>query len=282
MNAREFSLLVKNEYKKQNGERFFTERALLSAILEKNGFSRNAPLMTPDMLLNREREEAVIRDLHCLLKGYPLQYYLGTEWFCGYEFEVEPEVLIPRPETEELVEKAAAIAEEGSTVFDFCCGSGCIGLSLLQKRADLHCRMYDLSDAALALSRKNRSRFSLEERCEIVKIDVLSHRAAEEVERFSPSLIVSNPPYLTGEEMTEIDENVKNEPSMALYGGEDGLTFYRALIRMCGESGVKLLCEIGCKQKKDVEILLRDQALAYEFYQDSAGLDRIFFAEKIK
>ena len=135
MNAREFSLLVKKEYRSGNGARFFTERALLSALLEKYGLDRNAPLSSPEIIL--EKEEKMRADLEMLLGGYPLQYYVGTEWFCGEEFLVEPEVLIPRPETEDLVEKAAAFAKEGSVVFDFCCGSGCIGLSLLMKRKDL-------------------------------------------------------------------------------------------------------------------------------------------------
>lgn len=281
MNVREFSLLVKTEYKKQNGARFFGERALLSALLEKYGFHRNAAILTPELALEPETETLLRRDLEKLLKGYPLQYYLGTEWFCGYEFLSEHEVLIPRPETEGLVEKAVSIAEKGSMVFDICCGSGCIGLSLLLKREDLFCRMYDLSEHALALSRKNRERFALSSRCEIQKLDVLSEQALEEVKTYHPSLILSNPPYLTDEEMEKIPENVRNEPAMALFGGEDGLDFYRALILLCAETGVDLLCEIGCSQKEGITCLLEKHGLAYEFYQDFAGLDRIFYARKI-
>ena len=280
MNAREFSLLVKKEYQSKNGARFFTERALLSALLEKHGLDRYAPLNSPDLVL--ECEKGLVNDLEKLLQGYPLQYYVGTEWFCGYEFEVAPEVLIPRPETEELVEKAASLAKEGSVVFDLCCGSGCIGLSLLMKREDLTCRLYDLSDAALSLSRKNCERFSLSDRCQIEKMDVLSERVFAEVEKYKPSLIVSNPPYLTEDEMGKIDENVQNEPEMALYGGEDGLRFYRALITLCAQSETELLCEIGCDQKKGIEPLLIEGGFDYEFYQDFAGLDRIFYARKIK
>lgn len=280
MNAREFSLLVKKEYRSGNGARFFTERALLSALLEKYGLDRNAPLSSPEIIL--EKEEEMRSDLEMLLGGYPLQYYVGTEWFCGEEFLVEPEVLIPRPETEDLVEKAASFAKEGSVVFDFCCGSGCIGLSLLMKRKDLFCRMYDLSDAALSLCEKNRRRFSLEERCKIEKLDVLSSAALEEIKKHQPSLIVSNPPYLTLEEMGRIEKNVENEPAMALYGGEDGLTFYRALIALSDQSGVDLLCEIGCDQREGIRSLLTERGFSFEFYQDFAGLDRIFHARKIK
>ena len=280
MNAREFSLLVKKEYKAKDGARFFTERALLSAILEKHGLDRNTPLISPDFVL--ASEDQMREDLEKLLQGYPLQYYIGTEWFFGREFEVAPEVLIPRPETEELVEKAAKLAKEGSVVFDFCCGSGCIGLSLLMQREDLFCRLYDLSDAALSLSSENCRKFSLTERCEIEKLDVLSSRALEEIKKYKPSLIVSNPPYLTGEEMKEIAENVQNEPELALFGGEDGLTFYRALISLCAQSETELLCEIGCNQKEEIEKILDEWGLECEFYQDFSGLDRVFYAYKIK
>ena len=280
MNVRDFSLLVKKEYRCKNGARFFTERALLSALLEKHGLDWNAPLISPELVLTKEAEMKV--DLEKLLLGYPIQYYLGTEWFCGYEFSVEPEVLIPRPETEGLVEKAAELAKEGSVVFDFCCGSGCIGLSLLLKRRDLFCRMYDLSEAALSLSKKNRQRFSLEERCAIEKMDVLSPCALEEIKKHKPALIVSNPPYLTREEMAGIDVNVQSEPAMALYGGEDGLTFYRALISLCDQSGVDLLCEIGCDQREGIRVLLTEGGFSFEFYQDFSGLDRVFYARKIK
>ena len=280
MNARDFSLLVKKEYRCKNGARFFTERALLSALLEKYGLDRNAPLISPELVLPKEAEMKV--DLEKLLLGYPIQYYLGSEWFCGYEFSVEPKVLIPRPETEGLVEKAAELAKEGSVVFDFCCGSGCIGLSLLLKRRDLFCRMYDLSEAALSLSKKNRQRFSLEERCAIEKMDVLSPCALEEIKKHKPALIVSNPPYLTREEMAGIDANVQSEPAMALYGGEDGLTFYRALISLCDQSGVDLLCEIGCDQREGIRVLLTEGGFSFEFYQDFSGLDRVFYARKIK
>ena len=259
MNVREFSLLVKTEYKKQNGARFFGERALLSALLEKHGFQRNAPILTPELRIKPESEPLLCRDLERLLKGYPIQYYLGTEWFCGYEFLSEPEVLIPRPETEGLVEKAVSIAEKGSVVFDFCCGSGCIGISLLLKREDLSCRMYDLSERALELSRKNRERFALSSRCEVQRLDVLSAKATEEVKNYRPSMILSNPPYLTGEEMGMIPENVRNEPAMALFGGEDGLDFYRAIAqkwKVAINDGGKLIFEIGYDQAPQVEYIM--------------------------
>ncbi len=223
MNLKEFSLAVKKEYQNQNGARFFSERALLSALLEKAGFHRNAPILFPEEEIPPRLEKKMLSDLEKLLTGYPIQYYIGTEIFCGEEFFVSENVLIPRPETELLVELACEKAREGSVVFDFCCGSGCVGLSLLKKRGDLRAVLYDLSDHALLLTEKNREKFALADRAEVKKLDVLSPLAKEEILKEKPSLILSNPPYLTKKEMSEIEDNVKREPSMALDGGEDGL-----------------------------------------------------------
>ena len=278
MTIKEFSLLVKKEYKEQNGQRFFTEKALVSALLEKWGFSRFAPLENPGVLLSKEQEEGMKKDLFSLLYGFPLQYSLGTQYFCGLEFSVSPGVLIPRPETEILVELGAKYAPENSLVFDFCCGSGCVGLSLLKKREDLFCHLYDLSPFALKQTRENRKKLDLCDRSKVEEIDILSPCAKREVESLSPSLILSNPPYLTKKEMDEIPDNVKNEPEMALFGGEDGLLFYKRLISLSKETGVPILCEMGAEQKAGVEKLLLDAGMKYEFYRDLSGLDRGFFA----
>ncbi len=278
MNVREFSLLVKKEYKSKNGERFFSERALLSALLQKAGLDRNLPLTDP--LFSLEREGEMKKGLEALLSGYPLQYYLGTEFFCGLEFDVAEGVLIPRPETQLLVSLACQKAKEGAKIFDFCCGSGCIGISLSVARPDLSLHLFDLSDDALALARKNREKLCPQGKIDIQKADLLSCQAEACIRRFSPDLIVSNPPYLTKKEMGEIEKNVANEPSMALFGGEDGLSFYRAFLSLAARFEIPLLCEIGCAQKKELIPLLETARFSYEFYSDEAGLDRAFYAEK--
>ena len=223
MTVREWTKKVKETYRNQKGERFFSEKALLSALFEKNGLDRNLPLVLPEMKLEEALLQALDADLAALLSGYPIQYYLGTEFFCGEEFLVSEGVLIPRPETALLVEMGIQKAEEGSCVFDFCCGSGCVGIALLLARPDLTCVSFDLSPHALALTEKNRKRFGLEDRLRIVKCDLLSEEAREWILREKPSLVLSNPPYLTEEEMGKIDDNVKHEPQMALRGGDDGL-----------------------------------------------------------
>ncbi len=278
MTLREWILRAKIEYQEQKGARFFSERALLSALLEKNGLERNAPLMTPDLVLSRELASLLNRDLALLLKGYPIQYYLGSEYFDGLEFLVSPGVLIPRPETELLVRLAAEKVEKNALVFDFCCGSGCVGLSLLNRRADLSCHLFDLSDDALALTEKNRERLSLSSRSTVEKLDVLSPEAKERIRRQKPALVISNPPYLTKEEMEQLPENVAEEPALALDGGEDGLVFYRRFCALCRNLQVPFLCEIGSLQKESVEKIMEEEGIGGEFYQDNAGLWRAFFA----
>ena len=278
MNLKTFSQNVKKEYQSKEGARFFSERALLSAILEKAGFHRNALVLSPDEEIPLALEQKMFSDLEKLLSGYPIQYYLETEYFCGEEFFVSENVLIPRPETELLVKMAEERAVVGSTVFDFCCGSGCIGLSLAKKRKDLRVFLYDLSQDALNLTLKNREKLSLEPKTFVKKLDVLSEAVKDEILTQKPSLILSNPPYLTKGEMAEIDDNVKNEPAMALYGGEDGLLFYRRLVKISLETYVPILCEMGSGQKKQMESLLAESGFEYEFYKDFSDFDRAFFA----
>ena len=215
-----------------------------------------------------------------LLSGYPIQYYLGTEYFCGEEYFVSEGVLIPRPETELLVEKAMQVAEKNSLVWDLCCGSGCVGIALLLKRPDLSCVSFDLSHDAVMLTKKNRSRFGLEDRLSVAEEDVLSPDLEERLFREKPSLLISNPPYLTAKEMNEIPENVAKEPKMALYGGEDGLNFYRRLLDLAKKGNVPLVAEVGAAQKEEVSRLLSERKMQGFFYRDFSGFWRVFHGKK--
>ncbi len=277
MNVRQLKQIVTKTYQDQNGERFFSEKALLSALLEKNGMDRNLVLLQPDLVLSEKCVQTVLSDLDELLSGYPLQYYLGSEYFCGNEFFVRDGVLIPRPETELLVSLGKARVGWGSTVFDLCCGSGCVGISLLLARPDLSCHAFDLSDSALEVARINRARFGLEDRLSVKHVDVLSSDLEEEIKRRNPALILANPPYLTEQEMKEIAENVAKEPGLALFGGKDGLLFYRRFVELCAKTGVPFLCEMGYQQKEKIETIILDAGLKGEFFQDEARLWRSFF-----
>ena len=276
MTARQLKRAIHTKFENQAKERFFTEKALLSALFEKNGLDRNLPLIAPETELEDSLAEAILSDADALLSGLPIQYYLGTEFFCGEEFLVRPGVLSPRPETEKLVELAAKSAPKGSVVFDFCCGSGCVGISLLLKREDLFCISFDVSPEALALTRENRDRFSLQSRLMVEELDVLSPLAKERILQESPSLILSNPPYLTEREMKDIPENVAREPALALYGGEDGLLFYRQFLELHRNCGIPFICEMGSAQKEGVEALCAEGGFLPSFYRDEADLWRGF------
>lgn len=275
MTLRELSKEIKKRYGNQK-ECFFTEKALLSAVFEKNGFSRNALLLSPEAPVEERVCRRVLEDADRLLSGEPIQYYLGSEFFCGLEFTVRPGVLIPRPETERLVELACEAAPKDGLVFDLCCGSGCVGLSLLSKRPDLRCMAFDLSPEAVKLSEENSARLGFSSRYSVFQRDVLATDFLPFLKEMKPSVILANPPYLTQKEMTEIPANVKNEPSLALYGGEDGLDFYRAFSRYARETGIALLCEMGFAQENRIRKILENDGLSPKFYQDFSKLPRGF------
>ena len=265
---------LKTEYETQEGVRFFSEKALLFALLEKRGLPRDYLILKGGEDLDDSFCEAFLSDAARLLAGEPLQYYLGTAPFWGFDFLAAPEVLIPRPDTETLVRKAAEIVPENALVFDFCCGSGCVGLALLMERPDLSAVLFDLSQAALSLTKRNIERFALSGRAFAEQLDVLTPAAREAILSRRPSLVLTNPPYLTALEMECLPENVKREPSLALAGGEDGLLFYRAFAALCRETGTPFLAEIGWTQGAAVLEILRETGLSGTICRDEGGRDR--------
>ena len=184
------------------------------------------------------------------LSGEPLQYVLGEWEFYGLPIYVNRSVLIPRPDTERLVETAIPfLCGERKDVLDLCCGSGCIGISLAVL-AHANVTAADISADALELAERNAHRNG-------VSIKTVQSDLFDGVDGVF-DLIVSNPPYLSKEEMDARDVGLRFEPELALFGGEDGLAFYR---RIAGEyrrylkpSGM-LLLEIGMTQKEAVEAL---------------------------
>lgn len=160
-------------------------------------------------------------------RGEPLQYILGTWEFYGVELDVIPGVLIPRSDTEQLVAYAEAFAPCGARVLDICCGSGCIGIALKKSRPDLDITLADISDAALETSRKNAKKNGADVR--IMKADLFCG-SREYFADESFDILISNPPYISKADMQKLSKWVKNEPELALYGGEDGTDCYFALI----------------------------------------------------
>lgn len=212
-------------------------------------------------------------------KRIPLQHLTGEQEFMGLCFRVNEHVLIPRQDTEILVEAALKRLHGGERILDLCTGSGCILLSLLHFGDRLIGMGADLSEEALDVARENQRRLSLTAR--FVKSDLFENIQGEF------EMIVSNPPYIATEVIEGLEAEVReHEPRMALDGGSDGLTFYRKIIQ--GAAGhLKqegwLLFEIGYDQRAAVCALLEKEGfLVDECIRDYAGLDRVIVARNQK
>ena len=187
-------------------------------------------------------------------KRDPMQYILGSTGFMGLDFHVEPGVLCPRPDTEILCEEALKRLAPGARVLDIGTGSGALAVSIAKLGKDVHVTAVDVSDTALRVASGNAESNGVHVR--FVKSDCFAALAGE---RFD--MIVSNPPYIDREEMAQLMPEVQMEPELALFGGEDGLDFYRRISREAGaylHAGGCLLFEIGWKQKDAVCDLLRE------------------------
>ncbi len=221
------------------------------------------PLFLPSKLVE-ESAEKKIRELtvkRC--SGYPLQYLLGQWEFFGYPIKVGEGVLIPRPDTETLVEQILDICRknnfESPAIADLCSGSGCIAIALKKHIPDAKVYAVELSEEALKYLRQNVRLNSTD--IHIIQGNVLD-------EDFSRSfsgldIIVSNPPYLTGEEMQSLQTEVSYEPEKALYGGTDGLDFYRRMTALWKDSlktGGWLAYEFGMGQHNAVKEILENNS----------------------
>ena len=183
----------------------------------------------------------------------PLQYILGETEFMGLTFHVEPGVLIPRADTEILVEKALECMKPGARVLDIGTGSGAIAVSLAKLGRQTQVTAVDVSDRALEIARRNAKRNGAA--VEFVKSDCFSALKGRKYD-----MIVSNPPYISADEMRGLMPEVAREPELALFGGADGLDFYRRISREAPEylnEGGCLLFEIGWLQKDAVSALVK-------------------------
>ncbi len=167
-----------------------------------------------------------------LLSGEPLPYVLGEWEFYGLPLRVTPDVLIPRDDTvavAELAIRQALFLDQDPRILDLCCGSGCIGLAVASRVKDAKVTLADLSREALAIAKENVTINKLSGRVRCVQTDAMQPPTPF-LGKYD--LIVSNPPYVTGEEMEALPNSVRDfEPHMALFGGDDGLDFYRAIAR---------------------------------------------------
>ena len=207
-------------------------------------------------------------------KGVPLAYIFHSAEFYGIELEVNSNVLIPRPETEELVSLALKHIGIHEEVLDIGTGSGAIAIAIA-KNSSARVTAVDISKEAIKMAKHNAVTNN-------VKIEFIVSDLFEKLENRTFDCIISNPPYIDKQEYEALDDLVKeNEPKLALYGGEDGLDFYRRIIADAPKfikRGGKIFFEIGYNQGKDVAKLLEKDFYDIKIQKDLEGQERMVYA----
>ena len=204
----------------------------------------------------------------------PIAYIVGETVFYDETYKVNPAVLIPRPDTERVVEKVLKYLPRGGRLLDLCCGSGCIAISSLCHSAETTAVLLDISREALDIAKENANLNRVLERCSFICADLFKRPELDG--QFD--VIVSNPPYVATEVIETLEEECHKEPYIAFDGGRDGGDFYRLLLayspRYLKENG-KLIFEIGYDQREMMEILAEQHGFGLEIYKDYGGNDRV-------
>lgn len=266
------NILKENDIESYN----LDSRLLLAHVLGKD---KLYILVNIDEEVSLEDEKKFFDLVEMRRENMPMQYILGHVEFMGMEFVVKEGVLVPRGDTEILVEEVLENIDEKEDidVIDLCCGSGAIGLALAHFRSNIHVDLVDLYPVPEEVTNINMKRFELESRTSFIKSDLL-----EEIKNQGKKydILVSNPPYIQDEEVGKLMDDVKNyEPHTALCGGKDGLDFYRRIIIDAPSvlKGKKILAfEIGYDEGIQVKTLMENVGFKNVIVKkDLAGLDRV-------
>lgn len=217
------------------------------------------------------------------IKGEPLQYIFGHWEFYGYDFFVGEGVLIPRPETEQLCEKAIEhLKKHGGTFADLCAGSGCIGITVA-KQTGQECISVEISEKAFSYLERNIALNGTEKLITAVRGDIFDEKIIDKIPDDSLSAILSNPPYINKRDMENLQAEVRYEPETALFGGDDGLSYYRRIFK-CYDRKLKkgglFAVEIGEEQGEAVSLLMKEAGYNPSVIKDYSGHDRIVMAIK--
>ena len=257
------------------------------------GIDREEILLHGEKTISRVDTEKFMAAINRRLGHYPVQYITGKQEFMGLTFGVTPDVLIPRQDTEILVEEVLKELTDGSRILDMCTGSGCILLSLLYYSNDCEGVGVDVSEEALAVAKDNAGRLELDETFDMLfdprkqgkkhidrsKIEFVESNLFNDV-RGKFDIIVSNPPYIKSNVIPTLMEEVRDyEPILALDGKEDGLFFYREIIKKSPDyltGGGLLFFEIGYDQADEVKKLMEEAGFTdIVVVQDYGHLDRV-------
>lgn len=270
MNYTEAFLMGMQKLKEaQIGEAQLDARLLLEEVC---GTDHNTLLCHGDREVSEAEEEKYRRALEQRAVHVPLQHLLGYQDFMGLRFQINEYVLIPRQDTEILVEEAMRYLHDGMRILDLCTGSGCILLSLLHYSNDCEGVGVDISQEALQVAVQNAELLGI--RADFLKSDLYEKVTG----KFD--LLVSNPPYIERKVIPTLMEEVREyDPYIALDGGEDGLDFYRRIIGGAQDylkRGGQILMEIGSGQAQAVSELLYEAGFKeIDVCKDFAGLDRV-------
>lgn len=239
-------------------------------IFELIGGHKKSEMLFSDIETDDER---VISAIMRRAERKPLQYLTGREFFYNEVYEVNESVLIPRPDTEILVEYACANIPEGARFADLCTGSGCVGISTLKNTVGTSAVLADISLDALSVAKRNALANGVLERAELVQLDVLCESL--EGELFA---VLSNPPYVKDAVYKTLEKEIFHEPSIAFLGGEDGCDFYREITRKyknkISEAGF-IAYEIGYDQGESLEKIAEREGMSCEIIKDYSGNDRV-------
>ena len=232
--------------------------------------------ITKTLTFSSEQQETLRSFVLRRADGEPLEYITGERDFYGFTFRCRKNVLIPRNDTEILVDAVSEIVRDGDRLLDLCTGTGCIGISV-SKIKNINAVLADISEDALSCARENIESLGVSDRVMAVKHNIFTD---------SPDgvfdIITSNPPYITAEEMKELSADVKNEPSLALFGGDDGLDFYRTIAaryRPFIKNGGYIFFEVGYRQSTDVsDILKKNGYTNIKTKKDYNNTERVVYA----
>lgn len=249
-------------------------RLLLQYILKK---PRQYIIVYDKNEITKQEQWEYFVNIEKLTKGIPLQHITHRQEFMKMDFYVDENVLIPRPDTEILVEEVINIANkiENPVILDLCTGCGAIGISIAKNVKNAKIYAVDISEKALEVAKKNAEALRVKQKVNFIKSDLF-----EKLKKMKFDIIVSNPPYIKKEDINYLSEDVQKEPKIALDGGIDGLDFYRKIVKQ-GYEYLKLgsyLCfEIGFDQKIDVIEIIENENKYIDTYckKDLYGNDRI-------
>jgi len=214
----------------------------------------------------------------------PVAYLVGKTEFYSIELEIAPGCLIPRPETELLVQhaiEALRLRSGGQRILDLCTGSACIAVALAKNHDKAHIVASDVSKAALEIAQRNMQKHQLNDRIELHHGDLFAPVNGQVFD-----MIVSNPPYVSDTEFEQLDQNVKAyEPELALLAGPEGLDLYKRMLSQMDsflKPGGILMLEIGCSQGSAVQSLLKQAGLFEDIHilKDLQGHDRVVIAKR--